>query len=77
MANNDEADSDFLTKAPMLADIWRQPRVLIDVTERIDEIKYFFNSSWDKKKKASTSSKFGFRTSSFPHILICDRDFTF
>ena len=44
MANTDEADSDFLTDAPMLADIWRQPRVLIDVTERIDEIKYFFNS---------------------------------
>ena len=53
MANNDEADSDFLTNAPMLADIWRQPRVLIDVTERIDEIKNFFNSFLSLKKMES------------------------
>ena len=76
MANNDEADSDFLTNAPMLADIWRQPRVLIDVTERIDEIKYFFNSFLSLKKTGKLYI-FGSGDGLFASRIIATREASF
>ena len=76
MANNDEADSNFLTDAPMLADIWRQPRVLIDVTERIDEIKYFFNSFLSLKKTGKLYI-FGSGDGLFASRIIATREASF
>ncbi len=44
MAYEDVVDREFLLNAPMLADVWRQPSVMLEIAERIDEIKDFFDA---------------------------------